>query len=104
MTDYALVLSALHPDALWELDGNDYANLVWHGPGERPSQESLDAAWPVVDHDVRVGEVQAARQARYRREADPLFFEAQRGEDGVTLADWEAKVAEIKAALPYPTL
>ncbi len=45
-------------------------------------------------------EQEAARRAAYVVEADPIFFMAQRGE--ATLADWEAKVAEIKARFPYP--
>lgn len=42
--------------------------------------------------------VDAARQAAYAAEADPLFFKAQRGE--ATIEDWQAKVAEIKARYP----
>ena len=43
---------------------------------------------------------EAARRAAYIVEADPLFFMSQRGE--ATTAQWEAKVAEIKARYPYP--
>lgn len=43
---------------------------------------------------------EVARRAAYTVEADPIFFMAQRGE--ATLAEWEAKVAEIKARFPYP--
>jgi len=43
---------------------------------------------------------EAKRKAAYVAEADPLFFMAQRGE--ATTAEWEAKVAEIKARYPYP--
>ena len=43
---------------------------------------------------------EAARRAAYVVEADPIFFMAQRGE--ATMAEWEAKVAEIKARFPYP--
>jgi hypothetical protein len=39
------------------------------------------------------------RLQAYREEADPLFFMAQRGE--ATMAEWQAKVAEIKARFPY---
>lgn len=46
-------------------------------------------------------EQEAARQAAYASESDPLFFMSQRGE--ATTAEWEAKVAEIKARYPYPT-
>ena len=38
------------------------------------------------------------RQAAYQAEADPLFFKAQRGE--ATMAEWQAKVAEIKTRFP----
>ena len=44
--------------------------------------------------------VEQARAAAYVAEADPLFFKSQRGE--ATTAEWEAKVAEIKARYPYP--
>ena len=45
-------------------------------------------------------EQEEARRAAYVVEADPIFFMSQRGE--ATLAEWEAKVAEIKARFPYP--
>ena len=38
------------------------------------------------------------RNAAYRREADPLFFKAQRGES--TMQEWLDKVAEIKTRIP----
>jgi hypothetical protein len=45
-------------------------------------------------------EQEAQRSAAYTKEADPLFFKAQRGE--ATVEEWQAKVAEIKARFPYP--
>jgi len=42
---------------------------------------------------------EAARKLAYTAEADPLFFMSQRGE--ATTAEWEAKIAEIKARYPY---
>ena len=45
-------------------------------------------------------EQKSNRAAAYSAEADPLFFKSQRGE--ATTAEWEAKVAEIKARYPYP--
>lgn len=41
-----------------------------------------------------------SRAAAYESESDPLFFKAQRGE--AELADWEAKVTEIRERFPYP--
>lgn len=45
-------------------------------------------------------EQRAARFAAYTREADPLYFKAQRGE--ATIEEWEAKVADIRARYPMP--
>ena len=58
--------------------------------------------------DVKAAEaaeqaLEAARSSRtraYQEEADQLFFKAQRGE--AELADWEAKVIEIRERFPYP--
>jgi hypothetical protein len=43
---------------------------------------------------------QAARAAAYAKEADPLFFQAQRGK--ATQQEWLDKIAEIEARFPYP--
>lgn len=40
------------------------------------------------------------RAAAYRAEADPLFFQAQRGK--ATQQEWLDKIAEIEARFPYP--
>lgn len=41
------------------------------------------------------------RRTAYAREADPLYFEAQRGNG--SLEEWKAKVEEICARYPYPS-
>jgi len=102
MTDYAAVLNAIRPGTAWSLDGDDYDGLNWLDDSPKPTRKTLDDAWPQCQHDLAIAAVQQQRQDRYRAEADPLYFEAARGEDGVTMADWEAKVAQIKADLPYP--
>lgn len=43
---------------------------------------------------------QSLRAIAYSAEADPLYFKAQRGE--ATMAEWQAKVEEIKLRYPYP--
>lgn len=62
------------------------------------------AAIEAYERDVLPGvlleQAEANRASAYRFEADPLFFKAQRGE--ATIAEWEAKVAEIRARYPYP--
>lgn len=43
---------------------------------------------------------QAKRVTAYRVEADPLFFQAQRGK--AAQQEWLDKIAEIEARFPYP--
>ena len=54
--------------------------------GTAPTPEQIAAA------------AKASRAAAYAKEADPLFFQAQRGE--ATMEEWKAKVAEIRARYP----
>jgi hypothetical protein len=66
-----------------------------------PYAEWVNGAW--VDHPAPPpprDQQEAARQAAYTAEADPLFFKTQRGE--ATEAQWLAKIDEIKARYPYP--
>jgi hypothetical protein len=103
MTDYAAVLTAIRPGTSWELVGNTYSGLTWLDDSPKPTKKTLDDAWPAVQHDLEVAATRAERQRRYLAQTDPLFMKAQRDEeDGVTLADWKAAVAAIKADLPYP--
>jgi len=66
MTDYALVLTKLHPGREWSLDGNDYSTLVIHDNGTKPSKESLDDAWLDVRAEIAT---QAAAQVAARESA-----------------------------------
>lgn len=100
MTDYASVLTANYPGAQWSINANDYDSLDWQGPGDKPSQAELDAAWPQVEYQIQYSAVQDARRANYESGSDPLFFEWQRG-DGTKQA-WLDAVAVIKYAHPYP--
>jgi hypothetical protein len=100
MTDYAMTLAVLYPDAQWTLSGDDYSGLTWLDDSPMPSQGQLDAAWPTVQYDRDYALVERARQAAYQKDADPLFFQWQRG-DGTEQA-WLDAVAAVKAAHPYP--
>jgi len=100
MIDYAAVLNANYPDAQWTLNGNTYDGLTWLSDTPKPTQAELDDAWPQVDYDNQVADVEAARRADYEKQSDPLFFEWQRG-DGTEQA-WLDAVAAVKAAHPYP--
>ena len=105
MVDYAAVLTAIRPGSLWSLVDNDYTTLEWHSDSPKPTKKTLDDAWPQVEHDLTVTRIRAERHRRYLAETDPLFMKAQRDEeDGVTMADWKAAVAAIKAELIYPEM
>ena len=58
--------------------------------------------WETLDLPVsqQIENLKAARANAYTEEADPLFFKAQRGE--IELAEWQAKVTEIRDRYPYP--
>jgi hypothetical protein len=101
MTDYAAVLTAIRPGAIWSLDGDDYAGLTWLDDSPVPTKAECDASWAQVQYDRDHAAVEAARRARYQAETDGMFFAAQR--DGGDLTEWTAAVDAIKADLPYPT-
>ena len=101
MTDYAAVLTALYSDVPWAI-GEDYDSLEWFADAPKPTKKKLDDAWPQIQHQLEVARIKAERETRYRAETDPLFFRFQRNEDGVTLADWQAAVQQIRDDLPYP--
>ena len=67
-----------------------------------PEEETLfdkeAAAWEAGAPARAAAQVQANRRAAYQAEADPLFFEEQRGE--VPAGTHAAKVEEIKARFP----
>ena len=100
MTDYTAVLIRNYPGAQWSINANDYDSLDWIGPGDKPTQAQLDAAWPAVEYADAYAAVENARRAAYAADSDPLFFEWQRG-DGTEQA-WLDAVAAVKAAHPYP--
>lgn len=65
---------------------------------EEAEREQWAAAQPERDRIA----VQQARQAAYQRDADPLFFGYQRGDN--TEQAWLDAVQAVKDANPYPVL
>ena len=59
MTDYAAVLTKLHSDRQWILDGNDYNQLTMLDGDPKPTKKSMDDAWPSIKQ-----ELDAARAAK----------------------------------------
>ena len=102
MTDYGAVLTARFAGSQWALNGDDYEGLTWLSDDVPPTRAELDALWPEVQAELALAVVHRSRQAAYQVESDPLFFAAQRGDEGVSEADWLAKVAEIKQRFPLP--
>jgi hypothetical protein len=100
--DYALVLTH-HPDytgRLWGMTDNDYATLVMHDDGPKPTKATLDSKWAAVELARDTKQIEDARRARYQAETDGLYFEAMRG-DG-NLDAWNAAVNQIRADLAKP--
>lgn len=102
--NYAIAFNYLVPGAKWSRAGDDdlYENYEWHDERPRPTKQQCDAIMQSALIEAHTVVARDERRIAYSAEADPLFFKAQRGEDGVTLADWEAKVAEIRERFPYP--
>lgn len=57
-------------------------------------------AYDATRYDRECADIERQRQAAYQHEADPIFFQSQRGKK--TKQEWLDKIAEIDARLPYP--
>ena len=71
---------------------------VWFTPEEEAIRDAEEQAWADGTAARAAERVQVSRRAAYQAEADPLFFEEQRGE--VPAGTHAAKVEEIKARFP----
>lgn len=98
MIDRADAITSLRPNAQWRM----IADVVyWEDSVQiQPTEAEIQAEIARLTADLPRKRAQNNRASAYAAEADPLFFKAQRGE--ATIAEWEAKVAEIRARYPYP--
>ena len=66
MTDYAAVLTATFPDALWGLTNNDLSTLTWDesNVAKKPTKKALDEAAPQVERDLQWKAIRAERDRR----------------------------------------
>lgn len=94
------ILTAKYAGAQWVLNGDDYSGLQWLDESPKPTKAALEALWPEVKLEAARAEVEHARQAAYQQNADPLFFQYQRGE--VTEQEWLDAVQAVKNRYPYP--
>jgi hypothetical protein len=100
--DYALVLTH-HPDYAGRrcsIINNDYATLVIHDDGPKPTKKSLEDRYPAVAYQLEHAAVEAARRAAYQAQTDGMYFHAIRHAEPLT--EWEQAVAAIKIQYPYP--
>jgi hypothetical protein len=81
-------------------NANEYATAVtWLDERPQPTWAELEAARPAAETAQANKDAQRNRQAAFASEADPLFFQWQRGEG--TEQAWLDKVAEIRERYPY---
>ena len=86
-------------DQVVRIVGNDYDGIEWV---DEPSlaKEEVEGEYEKLLAADSTQQIKNNRSDAYKKESDPLFFKAQRGE--ITLAVWEAKVQEIRERFPYP--
>ena len=89
-------LLSLRPGAQWVLRGDDLEWLDTEQTQPTEAEIKAEVARLTALEPARIATEN--RRAAYITEADPLFFKAQRGE--VTMEEWQAKIAEIKARFP----
>ena len=100
--DIAQILTQRYPDAEWTLNGDSYSGLTWLSDSTKPTLAELEAEQAQVEYEVAHARVVADRQAAYRDDSDPVFFDFQRGE--ATEQEWLDAVQAVKDAHPYPAL
>ena len=98
--DIVAILTRNYFGSQWTLNGDDYEGLDWLDDSPKPTKEALESLWPTVQYEVAYEQVEQARQQAYRKIADPLFFEYQRGEG--TEQEWLTAFQAVKDAHPYP--
>lgn len=52
MSDYSVILTRRYLGKQWTLNGENYDGLVWLSDGEKPSQETLDGLWALVQQEI----------------------------------------------------
>lgn len=103
MTNYVATLVHLVPNARVRYKGNDnpYNEIAWLDERPQPTQAECDAAWPEVEYQIALAQIQNQRENRYADEVDFAFLESVSADTDFTkLVD---TIEAIKADLPYPT-
>lgn len=78
--------------------------VEWNCPEgtKQPTEAELEAEWTKFNNEGGFQKYhnQKFRAEAFAKEADPLFFQVQRGD--IEQSVYDAKVAEIRARYPYP--
>lgn len=100
--NYGIANGTIQKPQLLGYNAEDTEIITWVGSPE-PTAEVLEAAWKASGGNTAITDAnnKILRRERYLLEADPLFFQVQRGE--VEKSVYDAKIAEIRAALPLST-
>ena len=61
--DIAQILTRKFEGSLWELNGDDYAGLIWLSEGNAPTEAQLKKLWPTVQAEI-AAEAQAKIDAK----------------------------------------
>jgi hypothetical protein len=69
MIDIAFTLLHSHPGAEWTLDGDDYTGLTWLSDTAQPTEQEIDAAYPLAVKDLA-----ATEKARVKSLSDARAF------------------------------
>lgn len=101
---YAEALTSVCPDAQWQLNGDDYAGLVWYSKDiKKPTKARLDKEIARLNDEWDATEYRLSRKAEYPdlgEFADALYW-LRNGDEDPMLA-YEARVSEVKAKYPKP--
>lgn len=99
MSDERLAEWEVYPVAQIQRPEVDYTKNVMEGSPEIINGQ-WSQVWNVTDNpQILIDKLSDSLRAEaYRKESDPLFFKAQRGE--ITQQEWLDKVEEIKTRFP----
>lgn len=106
MINVTEILAELCPNDSWSVVGepqteSEYVeSVIWNSEAPQPTWDELVAEWDAIKYKIDYDKVSAQRKFAYTQEADPIFFQWQRGEK--TQQEWLDAVAAINDRYPYP--
>jgi uncharacterized membrane-anchored protein len=95
-------LIALRPNATWEMEGEDYNNLVWKDESQtKPTLEEVTAKVAELDAEYASTQYQRNRASAYKsieEQLDMQYWDRVNGTD-----TWKQHIDAVKTAHPKPT-